>query len=763
MLKITFFTFGTLIVAIFMFVMAVLLLRIQKRAISTNFLAATYLLIGCHALAFVMASVLVHPLGAYHRWMVLLVVPSLICMTQFFFYYPNPRSTVLARRLFVIQMFMWILFCGFYIFRTAGVSPVFDPAEQSWVFRVPDANKALGILLLVYVLALMVAGIWRASRREPGAIHAWMFLGLFLLLVLPPVVANGLSRAGIISRSTFLSIYIFFMVPGAFSLLVLYINTTSDRTRFIGRIVAVCLGSFLLLFYWAALIQLPLLERSYDQLNIQKAFQAIHAGTEPEGFSLERRPSVETHSIPEATAEIPVQKDSADFKEALGLSQQELRRSGLEAENFRFLRMDSAGSPAYFSYVIGDPSSGVEHEANFPYSSYRDFMNDAIGRYVVVLLLAIAVILVGFRFFFKGALWNPLQSLLSGIRKVNEGDLSIRIPFRVYDEIGFLTETFNQMVSSIQEARSQLANHAETLEIEVDRRTQELQKMLEQQQGDYYLTSLLLKPFGRANFRNDSVGIEFFTRQKKEFTFKNQSYEIGGDLSMADRISIDGRPFTAFVNADAMGKSIQGAGGAIVLGSVFGAILQRGQTQETAQIYNTPERWLRAAYKELSRVFEMFNGNMLITAILGLVDETSGTVYLVNADHPFPAVLRKNRASFLRMRDVQGRLGMPPDQGHKFIVHTFKLQAGDAMFLGSDGKDDLELEPANEGIRSINEDDKVFLRQIEKHRGDLQSIYHGLREVGSITDDLSLVKIEFYPVHINGRSPSKPEVSVQTI
>ena len=763
MLQITFFTFGTSIVAIFMFVMALLLLRIKKRAYSTNFLAATYLLIGFHALAFVMASSVTHPAGAYHRWMVLLVVPALSCMTHFFFHYPHPRSTQWGSRIFTLQILAWLLFCGYYIWKTLSVQPSFDSAEHSWVFPVPNANKALGIMLMVYMLGVVIAGIWRASRKEPGARTAWMFLTLFLLLIVPPVVANGLSRAGIISRATFLSIYIFFMVPGAFSLLILYINTTNDRTRFIGRIVAVCLGSFLLLFYWAALIQLPILEKNYDQIHLQKSFQAVYEDSAQSEFSVRaidhaKYEFLETGAVTERKSAQKV------HSEPINLSDSQLRSSGLLARNFRLVKLNSNGAPATISYLIEDTSSSTLYEIDFQYLDYRAYLHDAMGRYVLVLFLALFVVLAGFRFFFKGAIWNPLQSLLTGIRKVNEGDLSIRIPFRVKDEIGFLTETFNQMVESIQDARHALANHAETLEIEVDRRTMELQELLEQQRGDYYLTSLLLKPFGRSRMLNSSVGIEFLTHQKKQFSFKNQEYEIGGDLSMADRITIENRPFTAFVNADAMGKSIQGAGGAIVMGSVFGAILQRGQTPETARLYNTPERWLVAAYRELSRVFEMFDGNMLITAVIGLVDEESGTVYLVNADHPFPAVLRKGRASFLRMRDVQGRLGMPPETGNKFVVHTFKLQAGDAMFLGSDGKDDLELEPASDGTRSINDDDRVFLKQIEKHSGDLQSIYKGLREVGSITDDLSLVKIEFFPVRTNGQMPSAPpSASVQTI
>jgi hypothetical protein len=72
-----------------------------------------------------------------------------------------------------------------------------------------------------------------------------------------------------------------------------------------------------------------------------------------------------------------------------------------------------------------------------------------------------------------------------------------------------------------------------------------------------------------------------------------------------------------------MGKSIQGAGGVLVLGTVFKSIIQR--TISTAAGKNVyPERWLKNAFIEMHKAFESFDGSMLMSTVFGLIDEVTG-------------------------------------------------------------------------------------------------------------------------------------------
>ncbi|GBF49536.1 7TM diverse intracellular signaling [Leptospira ryugenii] len=287
-----------------------------------------------------------------------------------------------------------------------------------------------------------------------------------------------------------------------------------------------------------------------------------------------------------------------------------------------------------------------------------------------------------------------------------------------------------------------------TLERKVKERTLELSKSLEsvkelknQQDGDYFLTSLLLKPLGSNSYKSQNVNVQFLLRQKKKFQFKQWHAEIGGDLCVTNTLVLKGKEYTVFVNADAMGKSIQGAGGVLVLGSVFAAIIERTKmSEEASDIY--PERWLKNSFLELQKVFETFDGSMLVSLVLGLVEDNTGNVYYINAEHPSLVLYRDGIALFLD-REIQLRkLGIKMPEG-RLSVRIFQMQKQDILISGSDGRDDLLVHSPNQEKKVLNEDESKFLTFVEKGRGDLHQIADALVDFGDLTDDLSLMRIEY--------------------
>jgi signal transduction histidine kinase/CheY-like chemotaxis protein len=64
-------------------------------------------------------------------------------------------------------------------------------------------------------------------------------------------------------------------------------------------------------------------------------------------------------------------------------------------------------------------------------------------------------ILLIFPRFFQHILISPLENLLIGVKKANRNDLSANVPVRYNDEIGFLTQSFNQMVRSLAKAEEE--------------------------------------------------------------------------------------------------------------------------------------------------------------------------------------------------------------------------------------------------------------------------------------------------------------------
>ncbi|MDZ4727167.1 MAG: SpoIIE family protein phosphatase [Leptospira sp.] len=410
---------------------------------------------------------------------------------------------------------------------------------------------------------------------------------------------------------------------------------------------------------------------------------------------------------------------------------------------------ENTPSPKFFiSYFVINEKTRTVHEIGFPYENYRTYQHEVSVPWMYGGLAIAILVIFGFRFFFSGALIRPIEEIIEGLTEVNSGNLDYRLAIHVEDDIGFMARSFNRMVRSIQAARKRLQQYADQLEQKVQERTKELENTLQevqalkdQQDGDYFLTSLLLQPFSTNHATHDNVQIDFLLEQKKKFTFRQHSKEIGGDLNIANQIVLNDKTYTVFLNADAMGKSMQGAGGALVLGSVFESIITRTQlSPEAKRTY--PERWIKNTFIELHKVFEGFDGSMLVSLVLGLVDNQTGLLYFINAEHPWIVLYRDGIASFMEDELMFRKLGTSGVDGEIFI-RTFQLEPGDVVIAGSDGRDDLLISLTDEGKRIINEDERLFLKVVERGRGDLEKIYEELHTIGSLTDDLSLLRVAF--------------------
>ena len=94
--------------------------------------------------------------------------------------------------------------------------------------------------------------------------------------------------------------------------------------------------------------------------------------------------------------------------------------------------------------------------------------------FITLVLISSLLILFAFPYFFRATLIGPLDKLLQGVRAANDGDLDVQVEVQYDDEIGFLTRSFNQMLSSTKELTAKLENRSLLLETEVNQRTEEL-------------------------------------------------------------------------------------------------------------------------------------------------------------------------------------------------------------------------------------------------------------------------------------------------
>ncbi len=348
----------------------------------------------------------------------------------------------------------------------------------------------------------------------------------------------------------------------------------------------------------------------------------------------------------------------------------------------------------------------------------------------IILFLAARVIINSINF--------PLLHTIKIFNKIGKERLSNRIILTRKDEIGDLWRALDSMQKQLLDKNNHLTQANENL----NHTLHQVRKLKEEQDGDYFLTSLLMQPLNGNYSHSKFVDIDYILEQKKKFKFRNWEKEIGGDLIVVNDIELKGKPYIVFLNADAMGKSIQGAGGALVIGSVFRSLIERTNLSTAAKNIS-PERWMKNAFIEIHKVFESFNGSMLISSVLGLVDEKSGLLYYINAEHPHVVIYRDKTARFLDEGIMLRKLGHLGADG-KITIGTFKLFPEDILIVGSDGRDDLQL-GEKEGKRIMNEDEKLFLSIVEENHADLKNIRKRLENHGIITDDLSLLRIFIKP------------------
>jgi serine phosphatase RsbU (regulator of sigma subunit) len=350
---------------------------------------------------------------------------------------------------------------------------------------------------------------------------------------------------------------------------------------------------------------------------------------------------------------------------------------------------------------------------------------------------------------------TPILNLKSATEEMQNKNFDYKIEVLSNDEIGLLADAFDEMRVSIKSYSSSLRELNQNLEIKVEERTRELQNVLhevnilhEQKKGDYYLTANLLQPLIGNFIENSNVKIEYLLNQKMKFEFRNSASQIGGDFVLADNLKLGNKNYRFLCNADAMGKSMQGAGGALIFGSVIRSILNRTQYTDHLNEITKPEEWLEDCYIELVKVFYSMQGTMSVSCILALLDDQTGSLISLNAGHPPLILYRDGKASFLEEEEsLNQKIGesfaYEKIRNNDLKIKKILLRRHDKLLFGSDGKDDILLLSEDSAKREINSNDQFFLECLEEANGDLHGVLAAIEKRGSLMDDFSLLSIEF--------------------
>lgn len=97
----------------------------------------------------------------------------------------------------------------------------------------------------------------------------------------------------------------------------------------------------------------------------------------------------------------------------------------------------------------------------------------ALTAYVIVFVFAVSLFLgiINYKI-----VTNPVHELVLGMEKVAGGNLDYSVPIKSVDEIGEMAGTFNSMTKDLKTARDQREQWTHTLEVEIAKKTEEIQR-----------------------------------------------------------------------------------------------------------------------------------------------------------------------------------------------------------------------------------------------------------------------------------------------
>lgn len=288
-------------------------------------------------------------------------------------------------------------------------------------------------------------------------------------------------------------------------------------------------------------------------------------------------------------------------------------------------------------------------EADYVLSNLQNEITRYMGRVLVFLVLGLIIILIIVIRMMNKNVINPLVKLTGYVNSYENGELSAEpCKFKVEDEIKWLSDSFDSMIGRINEYVEDIARvtgEKERIGAELNVATQIQSSMLpsifpafpEHEEFDLYAT---MKP----------------------------AKEVGGDFY--DFFMVDERHL-AVVMADVSGKGVPAA-----LFMVIAKTLIKNHAQNGEQ----PSEVFENVNNQLCENNEV---GMFVTAWMGIIDIYTGETEYVNAGHNYPVIVRKDGSvEWVKCQPCFILAGM---EGMTYTQHQLKLEAGDSLYLYTDG------------------------------------------------------------------------------
>ncbi len=475
------FSIGYLISFLFYGVAAYYCLSIPKRSVAARHLGIALALGAVASAAYFFSATLYSPVTAVHRYFTIACVMGLLAhITSFLLCFPEDHSPKIRRRLLWGMQTVIALIVVAFVIKSTTADRVFHFYGHYWDFALDKFSKLIGLLILGQVIIVLAIAVTRTIRSKTSVRWGILVIGLtYIISSIIPSIFNIWSRDGTFSRELYLVSLNIGSLIGYFTILIIFINFTKDRTSFMTKITSICLVTILAVSlgfcYYASQVN----DRAYDTSHRDQLWRIV---ADPEyrppglAYLVARSRADNTltalYRDPTAMVDLPLIKEDLKKRDTSDALEQE-----------RFYRRGTEPTAQFVSFQQPDRAGGRVLEIGFSYRGYREYIHGSTERLFYLIVFVVLIVIFVFRWFFQGALVSPLDRLLRGVWEVEKGDLNVKVRIDVADEIGYLTQNFNKLVEVIRLAKEKIEDHANNLEQKVAQRTQALNQTNEELQS----------------------------------------------------------------------------------------------------------------------------------------------------------------------------------------------------------------------------------------------------------------------------------------
>jgi class 3 adenylate cyclase/HAMP domain-containing protein len=505
------FTINVLNASILLVFMIFFLIKGKGKSRATLFLTAFLTGVTLVFISFVLIFSSVEPFYSTIAWLALhLFVFASVFMVQFAYYFPENLHPQESKVVLVVCTVASSIVYPYYVYKTFSMEPLYSFEGSLFVFfNTPEIGVVIG-LEIIWVLFVFLrkvallseyqysgflsrrAGELGTSQAPKGLISAFArfciacikifrartrpanaIRNLFLIFVSPILLISAIVMAyqGFLSWEVVAHILGSGFMAVIFIFIMLYINNSSEPSTFLIKLIGISLGTILIIFGLVSNIALMIRDEEYDRKRLIEVKQCEKAVLDND---ISQIPESVAYLLSRPLGEGPDSiSNKVEFVRDSNFSLQKIIENKVEnlpALKTGFIVGDMPEMTRLYRrigrlnandyYIHYDFSmDGRLYEVGYSYIAYRKVIHETGLKLVYIIMGSVLFIIVVFPLFFRESLVKPLNRLLDGVRKVNEGDLGVVVPVQVEDEIGFLSGSFNNMVKSILESEEKLKDN----------------------------------------------------------------------------------------------------------------------------------------------------------------------------------------------------------------------------------------------------------------------------------------------------------------